>query len=109
MGDERAAFDRTRAEADLHEVMLSLGIGNWSVPSDVEGVAVYACDDLADTDAIREGLEGRGHALEQVTTAHWIVDGEDGSLEEEVIVVAFDVPDLPDEWRLDARPSPGTP
>jgi hypothetical protein len=94
---ERAAgFDRGLVERDLDEVMRSLGIGSGSGPSAVPGVAVYLCEDLADEESIRKGLERLGHAVADVTCTTWIV--EDGT-DEEVVAVAFDTPCLPAEWR----------
>lgn len=97
------AFDRSRAENDLHDVMMGLGIGSWIAESEVPGVVVYVCDDLFDEDAILDAMEAKGHKVEQVQGCTWITDDGD----EDVVAVAFDCPELPDDWRLDLSSVPG--
>jgi hypothetical protein len=102
------AFDRSRAERDVHEVIYSMGIGDYACPCDIEGLAVYACKEFADTDGIQRALEDRGHSVVRVAEHAWEFVSPDGRrYDEDVIVVAFDVPGLPEHWRaagLQRRP-----
>lgn len=104
--NEDRCFDREKAERDLHEVMFSMGIGAWTGYSNVPGIAVYVCDDLVDTDEIRRALEDRGHSVTQVLECTWVT--EEGH-DEDVVAVAFDVPELPDDWRIQPSRGPDTP
>jgi len=99
-------FDRERAEQDLHEVMFSMGVGAWAGHSGVPGVAVYVCEDMVDTDKVHRALEERGHSVVQVVECAW--GAEDGP-DEDVVAVAFDVPELPDDWRPAPSDVPGGP
>jgi len=99
-------FDRERAENDLHEIMFSMGVGAWSGHSDVPGVSVYVCEDLVDTDRVHRALEERGHSVVQVIECAW---GTEDGPDEDVVAVAFDVPELPDDWRPAPSDGPGRP